>query len=32
MPRRLPAYPGAYREQIIALARAGRSPKELGNL
>lgn len=29
MPRRPPAYPAAYREQIIALARAGRSSKEL---
>ncbi|MBX9857654.1 MAG: transposase [Gemmatimonadaceae bacterium] len=29
MPRRPAAYPVAYREQIIALARAGRSPKEL---
>ena len=29
MPRRPAAYPAAYREQIIALARAGRSPKEL---
>lgn len=29
MPRRPPAYPPAYREQIIAWARAGRSPKEL---
>jgi len=29
MPRRPAAYPAAYREQIIALARAGRSPQEL---
>lgn len=29
MPRRPAAYPAAYREQIIALARTGRSPKEL---
>lgn len=29
MPRRPAAYPPAYREQIIALARAGRSSKEL---
>lgn len=29
MPRRPAAYPAAYREQIIALARAGRNPKEL---
>jgi transposase len=29
MPRRPAAYPPAYREQIIALARAGKSPKEL---
>ena len=29
MPRRPIAYPPAYREQIIALARAGRTPKEL---
>ena len=29
MPRRPAAYPAAYREQIIALARAGRSSKEL---
>lgn len=29
MPRRPAAYPAAYREQIIALVRAGRSPKEL---
>lgn len=29
MPRRPAAYPAAYREQIIALARAGRSAKEL---
>lgn len=29
MPRRPSAYPAAYREQIIALARTGRSPKEL---
>ena len=27
MPRRPAAYPPAYCEQIIALARAGRSPK-----
>jgi transposase len=29
MPRRPAAYPAAYREQLIALARAGRTPKEL---
>lgn len=29
MPRRPAAYPPAYREQIIALARAGRTAKEL---
>ncbi len=29
MPRRPAAYPPAYREQIIALARAGKSAKEL---
>ncbi|WP_396204012.1 transposase [Gemmatimonas sp.] len=29
MPRRPAAYPPAYREQIIAMARAGRTPKEL---
>ena len=29
MPRRPIAYPPAYREQIIALARAGRTPQEL---
>ena len=29
MPRRPAAYPAAYREQIIALARAGRRPKAL---
>lgn len=29
MPRRPAAYPAAYREQIIAVVRAGRSPKEL---
>lgn len=29
MPRRPAVYPAACREQIIALARAGRSPKEL---
>ena len=29
MPRRRAAYPAAYREQIIALVRAGRSPKKL---
>jgi transposase len=29
MPRRPAAYPPAYREQIIALARAGRTSKEL---
>ena len=29
MPRRPAPYPAAYREQIIALARAGLSPKEL---
>ena len=29
MPRRPASYPAASREQIIALARAGRSPKEL---
>lgn len=29
MPRRPAAYPAAYREQIIALARAGRNLKEL---
>ena len=29
MPRRPVAYPAAYREQIIALARAGRTPKQL---
>ena len=29
MPRRPAAYPAAYREQIIALARAGRTSKEL---
>ena len=29
MPRRPAAYPPAFREQIIALARAGRSAKEL---
>lgn len=29
MPRRPAAYPAAYREQLIALVRAGRSPKEL---
>ncbi len=29
MPHRLAAYPAAHRERIIALVRAGRSPKEL---
>ncbi len=29
MPRRPSAYPAAYREQIIALARAGRRANEL---
>ena len=29
MPRRPAAYPPAYRERIIALARASKSPKEL---
>ena len=29
MPRRPAAYPSTYREQIIALARAGRTSKEL---
>lgn len=29
MRRRPSAYPAAFREQIIALPRAGRSPKEL---
>jgi len=29
MPRRPAAYPAAYREQIIALARAGRTAKQL---
>ena len=29
MPRRPVAYPPACREQIIALARAGRTPKQL---
>ncbi len=29
MPRRPSAYPAAYREQIIALARSGRTSKEL---
>lgn len=29
MPRRPAAYPPAYREQIIALARAGRTAKQL---
>jgi len=29
MPRRPAAHPAAYCEQTIALARAGRSPKEL---
>jgi transposase len=29
MPRRPSAYPAAYREQIIALARAGKSAKQL---
>ena len=29
MPPRPAAYPAAYREQIIAFARAGSSPKEL---
>jgi len=31
MPRRPAAYPPAYREQIIALARAGRTAKELAH-
>ena len=31
MPRRPAAYPAAYREQIIALARAGRSAKALAD-
>ena len=29
MPRTRPPYPPEFREQIVALARAGRSPKEL---
>jgi len=28
--RTRPAYPGAFREQLIAMARAGRTPEELG--
>ncbi len=31
MPRRPAAYPSAYREQIIALARAGRTSRELAH-
>lgn len=31
MPRRPAAYPPAYRRQIIALARAGRTAKALTN-
>ena len=29
MPRSHPAYPAAFREQLIALVHAGRSPEEL---
>lgn len=29
MPKTRPAYPPEYREQIIALARSGRTPEEL---
>lgn len=29
MPRSRPAYPAAFRRQMIELARAGRSPEEL---
>jgi transposase len=30
MPRTRPPYPPEFREQIVALVRAGRSPEELG--
>lgn len=29
MPKTRPAYPSEYRDQIIALARSGRSPESL---
>jgi transposase len=29
MPRSRPPYPAAFREQIVELARAGRSPRQL---